>query len=509
MWSKRPFHKPKRPSISGPILNNNLPTTSDPVHDLVAKKLPPLPDDLHSSLQQDSVPRDDINRRHSDVSPAVSPILEAHRRESQSSFCVSPIGDGDQFPRYTRQETRASSSPTHIPKADDVDTPSHSRVQPVQPIQPVQPVQNYQEPTRFISGKSTHLDNFSGEPTSNDAGRVSQMYPRNTSFNKSPGAHASNLLNWGQGFNPKKTLNAARNRISSFSKNEDLSQKEPRSRSSPRVFPVDEHSSKRYGNGGLNASSPLDNFGFAPTTVTTITAGGPVYFPRRPATESAPIRLHEETKPIFKFDDDLSNMMLTSNEPRSRFSATTYTATEPGSQDASPRGSMQLQSRSTDDVSTSSIMSRRRPIPMNDPISKKQPASTKPIRKPIPSQVAQQVGQVPVQSPSPPPLPEVPLDAQGRVKAMETKRDDLEQRRLNLEALIVDLSKVIQPTSAAYDLAAKAEAQKSIKAIENEIDDIKKESHDLGLKISRAWRRLDEQENSGDGNNLWVKRVTS
>jgi prefoldin subunit 5 len=60
-----------------------------------------------------------------------------------------------------------------------------------------------------------------------------------------------------------------------------------------------------------------------------------------------------------------------------------------------------------------------------------------------------------------------------------------------------------------YDLAAKAEAQKSIKAIEDEIDDLKKESHDLGLKISRAWRRLDENENAGDGNNLWVKRVTS
>ncbi|OQE40955.1 hypothetical protein PENCOP_c005G06076 [Penicillium coprophilum] len=487
MWSKRPFHKAKRPSISGPILNSNPPTTSDPVHDLVAKKLPPLPDDLHSSLQQDPVLSGDINKRDSGVSPAVSPILEAHRRESQGSFCVSPIGDGDEFPRYARQETRASSSPCPIPKVDYVDTPSHSKVQPVQPIQPVR---NYQEPTRFISGKTTQWENFSGEPTLNDAGRAHQMYPRNTSFNRSSGAHSSNLLNWSQGFNPKKTLNAARHRISSFSKTEDLSH-------------------KRNGNGGPNSNSPLDNFGFAPTTVTTITAGGPVSYPRRPATENAPLRLQEEPNPIFEFEDEISNMMLTSNEPRSRFSATTYTATEPGSQDASPRGSMQLQSRSTDDVSTSSIMSRRRPIPISDPISKKQPVSTKPVRKPTPSQVAQQVGQMPVQSPSPPPPPEVPLDAQGRVKAMENKRDDLEQRRLSLEALIVDLSKVMQPTSALYDLAAKSEAQKSIKAIENEIDDIKKESHDLGLKISRAWRRLDEKENAGDGNNLWVKRVTS
>ncbi|KAJ5188508.1 hypothetical protein N7491_004832 [Penicillium cf. griseofulvum] len=497
MWSKRPFHKPKRPSISGPILDSKPPTTSDPVHDVIAKKLPPLPDDLHSSLQPDPVQRDDINR-YSEVSPAVSPILEAHRRGSQSSFCVSPIDDDDQFPRYERQETRASSSPTPIPKEYYGETPSHSRVQPVRPIQ------NYEEPTRFVSGKSTQWENFAGEPTSNDVSRAGQMYPRNTSFNKTSAPHTSNLLNWGQGFNPKKTLNAARNRISSFSKTEDLAQREPRSKSSSRVSP--ERSSRRHEKSGLNANPQLDTFGFTPTTVTTITAGGPVSFPRRPATEHAPIRPQEESKLTFKFDDD---MMLTSNEPRSRFSATTYTATEPSSQDASPRGSMQLQTRSTDDVSTSSIMSRRRPIPISDPISKKQPVSTKPIRKPTPSQAAQQGAQKPGQSPSPSPPPEVPLDAQGRVKALEAKRDDLEQRRLSLEALILDLSKVIQPTSAVYDLAAKAEAQKSIKAIADEIDDIKKESHDLGLKISRAWRRLDENENAGDGNNLWVKRVTS
>ncbi|KAF4769790.1 hypothetical protein N7455_006633 [Penicillium solitum] len=500
MWSKRPFHKPKRPSISGPILSGNPPTTSDPVHDMVAKKLPALPDDLHSSLQPDPV-----HKRHSDLSPVVSPMLEAHRRESQSSFCVSPIGDGDHFSDYARQETGVSSSPTPIPKIEYVETPSHSRVQPVQPVQPPY---HEQDSRRFISGKSTHWDNFSGEPTISDFGRASRVDPRNTSFHKPPGANASNLLNWGQGFNAKKTLNAARNRISSFSKTEDLAQKEPRSRSASRGFPVEEHSSKRNGNGALKTSPQLDNFSFAPTTVTTITAGGPVSVSRRPATEHAPTRLPED-KPLLEFDTDFSDMMLTSDEPRSRFSATTHTATEPGSQDASPRESMQLETRSTDDLSTSSIMARRRPVPIGVPTSKKQPDSSKPVRKPTPSQVAQQGGQMPAQSLSPPPPPEVPLDAQGRIKAMETKRDDLTQRRYSLESLIAELSKALQPTSAAYDLAAKAEIQKSIKGIEGEIADIKKEEHDLGMKISRAWRRLDEKENSGDGNNLWVKRVTS
>ncbi|CAG8070920.1 unnamed protein product [Penicillium nalgiovense] len=502
MWSKRPFHKPKRPSISGPILSGNPPTTSDPVHDMVARGLPSLPDELHSSLQPDPVPSGDLNNKHSKVSPAVSPMLEAQRRASRSSFCVSPIGDGDQFSDYARQETGTLSSPSPVPKID-VDTPSHSRVQPVQPAQPPQ---HDQDSRRFISGKPTRWDNFSGEPTSSDVGRVSQVDTRNTSFHKPSGPHTPNLLNWGQGFNPKKTLDAARHRISSFSKPEDVSKKEPRSRSSSRGFPVEEHSSKRNGNGARKASPRPDNFSFAPTTVTTITAGGPVSFPRRPATENAPSRLPKDDKPILEFDDDFGDMMLTSHEPRSRFSATTYTATEPGSQDASPRESMHLENRSTDDVSTSSIMARSRPVPIGVPTSKKQPASTKPVRKPTPSQIAQ-VAQMPVQSPSPP--PEVPLDAKGRIEAMEAKKDDLTQRRFSLEALVLELNKVIQPTSAVYDLAAKAEAQKSIKGIEDEIADIKKEEHDLGMKISRAWRRLDEKENSGDGNNLWVKRVTS
>ncbi|CAI7619649.1 unnamed protein product [Penicillium glandicola] len=479
MWSKRPFHKAKRPSVSGPILNGNPPTTSDPVHEMFTKKLPALPNDLHSS---DPV-RDDINKRHSDIS-AVSPVLEAHRRASLSSFCVSPIGDRD-FTDYAQQETWASSSPAPIPKVNHDDNPSHSQVQPVQPVQPPQ---NVQESRRFVSGKSTQWDDFSGEPTSSDAGRASQVDSRNTSFHKPSGAHASNLLHWGQGFNPKKTFDAARHRISSFSKTEDLSRKN--------------------GNSARNVNPQRDNFSFAPTTVTTITAGGPVSFPQRPATEHAPSRLQKKEIPTLKFDNDLSNM-LTSNEPRSRFSATECTATDPDSQNASPRGSMHLETWSTDDLSTSSIMSRRRPVPIGVPTSKKQPVSTKPVRKPTPSQVAQQAAQVSVQSPSPSPPPEVPLDAKGRIEAMQTKRDDLTQRRFNLEALIVELSKVIQPTSTVYDLAAKAEAQKSIKGIEGEIADLKKEEHDLGLKITRGWRRLDEKENSGDGNNLWVKRVTS
>jgi hypothetical protein len=213
---------------------------------------------------------------------------------------------------------------------------------------------------------------------------------------------------------------------------------------------------------------------------------------------------------VFKFDDDdrIASMMLP-DEPTSRFSGTTDTATDSGSQNASPRESFQLDTQSTEDLlSASSIMSRCRPVPNGLPVSKKSPVasiSKKPVRKPTPSEAAQ----MPAEHQTPPPAPEEPKDAQGRIEALEMKRSELTQRRITLQTVVDELNKVIQPTSIAYDLAAKAEVKKSLQSMKNEIDEIKKEEHDLGMKITRAWRRLDEKENNGDGNSLWVKRVTS
>jgi hypothetical protein len=263
---------------------------------------------------------------------------------------------------------------------------------------------------------------------------------------------------------------------------------------------MEEHSSKDKR--APDAIPQLDPFNFTSSVVTTtITAGGSVSLPPRPATEHAPSRAEEST-PVFNFNND-SNMMFSGNEPRSRFSATTYTATEADSQNASRRESMQLDTHSTDDVSTSSIMARRRPIP-GMPTSKK-PSTAKPVRKPTPSQVAEQVAQMPEASPT----PEPPLDAQGRIKAMEAKRDELSQRRFALETVMDELSKATRPGSAVYDLAARAEVMKTLASMEVELADIRKEQHELGVGLTRAYKRLDETENAGDGGNLWVKRVTS
>ncbi|KAJ5888073.1 hypothetical protein N7495_008114 [Penicillium taxi] len=168
-----------------------------------------------------------------------------------------------------------------------------------------------------------------------------------------------------------------------------------------------------------------------------------------------------------------------------------------GSINDSPRDSLNIASptQSTDDLT--SIMSRRRPISNAVALATK-PISNKVMRKPTPSEVSGRAA----------PSPE-PQDPESKIQALEKKKDELAKRRVNLETVIDGLNKTLQPGSMTYDLSAKAEVQKSIRSIENDVAEIKKEEHELGMKVARAWRRLDERQNNGDGSNLWVKRVTN
>jgi hypothetical protein len=260
------------------------------------------------------------------------------------------------------------------------------------------------------------------------------------------------------------------------------------------VLPLSEHSINK------DAGSPPQNthLGFVPTVVTTITAGAPKPLPERRATEHA-YKLPRTEASNTNLDAAIDDMMRSEKPPC--HSGAPNTAMDNGSANGSPndspRASLNLVSNSTEDLSAS-IMSRRRPVPISMPTSKK------PVRKPTPSEAAQE----PTLANQPQP-DDAPKDTLGRIEALEARRDELAKRRFNLETVIHELTRVIQPGSIAYDLAAKAEVKRSVQSIDNEIAEIKREEHELGLKVTRAWRRLDERENHGDGSNLWVKRVTS
>jgi hypothetical protein len=234
--------------------------------------------------------------------------------------------------------------------------------------------------------------------------------------------------------------------------------------------------------------------GFVPSVVTTITAGGSKALPER-SVPNYPPKSSRRYVPEPKFDGPIDGIMHP-QQPAGHGGVVNTVAGAGIPLDGpneSPRGSLNIESGSTDDVS---VMSRRRPVPISMPTSKK------PVRKPTPSEAIQ----APVAQP---PVDDRPKDPQSRIESLEARRDELARRRFNLETVIKELTRVIQPGSYAYDQAAKAEVKRSVQSIENEIAEIKREEHELGLKVTRAWRRLDEKENNGDGSNLWVKRVTS
>lgn len=432
----------------------------------------------HATILPNS--RDDADKRYSAVSPLASPAGSGKRGSGSSSYSVSPIDDNDQLPRHERQGSWASHRSLNASPSLEILHPLPKTVQ-------------------FAPGH----DDFSGEPS--QPGKTILVNPQNTSSHKASASHTSNLLHWGRDqLHPKKKLTQARNRIGSFSKNEPP-QPESRSRSSSHVFPLGEHSNHSGTNHG---DSNLTTLGFVPSVVTTITAGDPKSLPERPAP-GIPLLPPKNSrrylpKPKFEpgLDEELEDMMQPS-QPADHTSVVNTVAGAGSSLEApitndSPRGSLNFENGSTDDLS---IMSRRRPVPNAMPTSK--PISKKPVRKPTPSEA----GRAP--DLAQPPVDDQPKDSQSRIESLEARRDELAKRRFALETVIKELTHVIQPASYVYDQAAKAEVKRGVQSIENEIAEIKREEHELGMKITRAWRRLDEKENNGDGSNLWIKRVTS
>lgn len=199
-------------------------------------------------------------------------------------------------------------------------------------------------------------------------------------------------------------------------------------------------------------------------------------------------------------DASLADLKLTTDDdtfqPSSRFSATTYEPTEASSSTTSRRTSVDTASQSTENFT--SIMSRKRPVPSAVAPSKK------PSRKPTPSQASNEdaVSIAPSEL-----SPEE--QAQSRIESLEARKDSLARRRNNINTIIHELTQVIQPSSVAYDMAARDEVKKTVSSLNNELAEIKREEHEIGLKLYRAWKKRDERNNYGGGSGLWVKRVTS
>lgn len=187
------------------------------------------------------------------------------------------------------------------------------------------------------------------------------------------------------------------------------------------------------------------------------------------------------------------------DQPRSRFSATTYATTAYDTPPVTPEmnSDSPVPPMSTD---SPSVLNRKRPVP---------PAGIKPTaRKPTPSEMEVSsmfaVGNERHVKSLPKSPPEV--DAVTRVASLQATLDNLRRRRSNLRTVIHELTNVVQPSSIAYDIASRQEIKKTVDGLSKELAEVMKEEHETGLKLHRAWKRSDD--NSFESV-LWVRRLAS
>ncbi|KAM0330140.1 hypothetical protein ACHAQA_004313 [Verticillium albo-atrum] len=231
-------------------------------------------------------------------------------------------------------------------------------------------------------------------------------------------------------------------------------------------------------------------------------------------------------------------------QPPSRFSVTTFaTSAHAGS----PRASLdaELPPLPTPPAQSDSVMERRRPLRMGnespainadepykismspayttspDPASPSLPSA----RQNLPSQINRPAPRtnsgifggntsrpesiLSLSKALPPAPPEV-SSANDRVAHLNARLSSLGNRRLNINMAIKQMTELM-PTDnllASEAVLRKREAEKrKVEALKVELADVQREEYDLGLKLHRAYKRLDKDAEY-EPTTLWVRRVT-
>ncbi|KAL8651095.1 MAG: hypothetical protein Q9210_003447 [Variospora velana] len=220
--------------------------------------------------------------------------------------------------------------------------------------------------------------------------------------------------------------------------------------------------------------------------------------PQPPTPEATPNRSRESRKEFHDYCDQEKDFranfqqMNLEDQPPSRFSATTYATTAYNSPPATPETTHE----SPKQTPPSSILNRKRPVPVAGLPNK---------RKLTPSEAEQARENRHTKT-----LPKSPpeIEAQTRVASLQAALDGLRRRRNNIQTVLHELTDVVQPSSIAYDMAAKKEIKKTVEGLNRELAAIVKEEHETGLQLHRAWKRQDNN-SAYEPTTLWVRRVTT
>ncbi|KAF9769419.1 hypothetical protein IL306_013178 [Fusarium sp. DS 682] len=195
-------------------------------------------------------------------------------------------------------------------------------------------------------------------------------------------------------------------------------------------------------------------------------------------------------------------------QPTSRFSVTTCNTAAP----ETPRLSGNESQFSPPDTPKQqpSVMDRRRPVPGGDNFRR---ASNVPIiismksASPSNDRPASIISTDKALPPAPPEM----QSANDRVAYLTARLDSLAHRRNNINKSIKQMTELM-PTDrllSSIDVIRKREIEKKkVEGLKEELAEIQREEHDLGLKLYRANKRL-EREAAFEPSSLWVRRVTS
>jgi hypothetical protein len=85
---------------------------------------------------------------------------------------------------------------------------------------------------------------------------------------------------------------------------------------------------------------------------------------------------------------------------------------------------------------------------------------------------------------------------------------DLHVRRSNVHRLLQDLNNAAPPNPLITDFKKMRLVERQKKEFEDELAEIKRTEHDVGLRMHRAWRKRERADPNGSDSAFWVRRVT-
>ena len=87
--------------------------------------------------------------------------------------------------------------------------------------------------------------------------------------------------------------------------------------------------------------------------------------------------------------------------------------------------------------------------------------------------------------------------------------EDLRIRRSNVYRLLTDLNKAAPPNPLITDFRRARLAEQRKRDFEDELSEIKREEHEVGMKLHRAWKKRERDDPNQAGSAIWIRRVTS